>query len=132
MDGLGVGLAALGFWLMITAAVVVGMWFPARIVRDKQQAELEAARLAIEAGQPADQALKNVLRPEMAPSRKLRIGGIVVLGAGAGVAICGWFVGVGAPAWAMPMYGAGALTACVGLSLLAAGVFVGSGDKDDR
>ncbi len=125
MEGLGQGIATLGFWLMIAAAIVAGVWLPARVTRDKSKADIEAARLAIESGQSADQALKNLMRGDMQPHRKLKIGGVVVLGVAAGLAAFGWFIGAGAPEWAMPMYGIGALVACIGASLLLAGLFAG-------
>jgi hypothetical protein len=127
MESLGSGLAALGFWLMIAAAVVVGMWFPTRMVRITKENELQKMRLAIESGQTG--AFEKLSRGEMRPERKLRVAGSIFLGIGVGTAVLGWFIGQAAPPWAMPLYGCGALVVCLGLGLWLASAVVGGDEK---
>lgn len=124
MYGLGAGLGALAFWGFIAAIVVAGIWDGAK----KRDTQHETLRRMIESGKPVDQALVDRLlgggvvpkRPEVG----LRVGGIVILAVAAGLAIMSIFVGSIAPDALMPMLGAAALLACVGIGLFVAARYV--------
>ena len=131
MYGLGAGLGALAFWGFIAAIVVAGIWDGAKR-RDTQH---ETLRRMIESGKPVDEALVDRLlggsavpkRPEVG----LRVGGIVILSIAAGLAILGLFVGTIAPDARMPMLGAAALLACLGIGLFVAARYVSSTQEAD-
>lgn len=132
MDGLG----TLGFWLFLTVAAVAGVWLCAYVGRLVKEARLETARLAIESGQPADQALAMMWGGDrMRPDRKLRIVGSIMVSIGAGVAALGWFIGQASASWASAswaaaLYGCGALAACIGLGCFLASALAGSNGAD--
>jgi hypothetical protein len=109
---------AIAFWIFVTVAAVAG------IVSDykKRQLALEPLRLAIERGQQLEPALIDRL---MAPERDaginplyLRVGGIVTLAAGVGVAILAFLLNQVYPVSFYPVLGGGVVTVCVGAGLL--------------
>ena len=111
---------AIAFWIFVTVAAVAG------IVSDykKRQLALEPLRLAVERGQQLDPALIDRL---MAPERDeginplyLRVGGIVTLAAGVGVALLAFLLNQVYPEALYPVLGGGVVTICVGVGLLVA------------
>ncbi len=117
MEGLGAGLSALAFWGFIAAVVVAGIWYSVR----ERQAQYETLRRIIESGQPADEALVDkILGGGRRPDRGLKIAGLIVIFVAPGLAVLGWFVGRLSAPWLLPMLGASALVAFVGIGLLVA------------
>ena len=111
---------AIAFWIFVTVCGVAG------IVADykKRRAALEPLRIAIERGQQLDPALIDRL---MAPERDeginplyLRVGGIVTLSAGVGVALLAFLLNQVVPEAFYPVVGGGVVTVCVGAGLLVA------------
>src|ERR1700719_3674057 len=110
---------AIAFWIFVTIAAVAG------IVADykKRGLALEPLRAAIERGQQLDPQLVELL---MAPDRRddhlnplyLKVGGIVTIAAGVGVALLSFFVSQVVPMSFYPMLGAGLVAVCVGVGLL--------------
>ena len=117
-----VGIAMFAF---LAVAAVAG------IIADykKRQIVLEPLRAAIERGQPLDPALVERL---MAPEPReqdtlnpiyLKVGGIITIAAGIGVAILGYFIGLVEAIAFYPVLGLGLVAVCVGVGLMiAAGV----------
>ena len=111
---------AIAFWIFVTVAAVSG------IVADykKRQLALEPLRLAIERGQQLDPALIDRL---IAPEREaginplhLRVGGIITLAAGVGVALLAFMLNQIEPDAFYPVLGGGVVTVCVGAGLMIA------------
>ena len=117
---------AIAFWIFLTVAAVAG------IVADykKRGLALEPLRAAIERGQQLDPQLIERL---MAPDRGdeplnplyLKVGGIVTIAAGVGVAVLS-FVSQVVPISFYPVLGAGIVAVCVGVGLLVAARIVES------
>ena len=129
-DSLSGTIVAVAFWLFLTVSAVAGMRYEFR----KRQLAMESLRAAIERGQPLEPAVvakllarhdeAEVDRPEeIAPY--LKIGGIITIASGVGLAIAGLFIGAQFPIAKLPMLGGGVLAVCVGAGLLFAGVSVG-------
>jgi hypothetical protein len=115
--GVGAGLAALGFWLMIAAAIIGGIWYDIR----KKQAQHETLRRLIESGQTIDEKVIDKLlaaadgggtqsRQEMKAS--LKLASTILFFVAPGLAILGIFIDQ-----FMVMIGVAALVLCVGLAL---------------
>jgi hypothetical protein len=112
---------AIAFWVFVAVAAVAG------IVADykKRQLALEPLRAAIERGQQLDPALVERL---MAPDSHgggmnplyLRVGGIITVSAGIGVAILSFFLMHIEPMVLYPVLGAGIVVICVGTGLVIA------------
>jgi hypothetical protein len=112
---------AIAFWIFLTVAAVAG------IVADykKRGLALEPLRAAIERGQQLDPQLVERL---MAPDRHgeplnplyLKVGGIVTIAAGIGVAVLSFFVSQVAPISFYPVMGGGLVAVCVGVGLVIA------------
>jgi hypothetical protein len=122
---LGGGLGTLGFWIFITAVVVVpivtGIWYSIRM----REAQHETLRRMAESGQPLDQALMDqLLGVNKHLDRDLKVAGLIVLFIAPGLALLGWLVSLLSPPWLFPTLGAAALVACVGIGLLVASKFV--------
>jgi len=118
---------AIAFWIFLTIAAVAG------IVADYKKRGLALAplRAAIERGQQLDPQLIERL---MAPDRGdeplnplyLKVGGIVTIAAGVGVAVLSFFVSQVVPISFYPVLGAGIVAVCVGVGLLVAARIVES------
>lgn len=118
---------AIAFWIFLTVAAVAG------IVADykKRGLALEPLRAAIERGQQLDPQLIERL---MAPDRHdqplnplyLKVGGVVTIAAGVGVAVLSFFVSQVVPISFYPVLGAGIVAVCVGVGLLVAARIVES------
>ena len=112
-----IGLAALGFWLFIAAAVVSGVWDSIR----KREAQHETLRRMIEAGKPPDQELMNkLLGTGKDTARDLTIGGLITLFVAPGLALMGYLIDEDA---FMPLLGVASLVAFVGIGMLIAAQF---------
>ncbi len=114
-----VGIALFAF---LAVAAVAG------IIADykKRQIVLEPLRAAIERGQPLDPAVVERL---MAPPPReqdtlnpiyLKVGGIITIAAGIGVAILGYFIGLVEALAFYPVLGLGLVAVCVGVGLMIA------------
>ena len=123
MQHIGFTILGVAFWAFLAVSAVAG------IIADykKRRLELEPLRAAIERGQQLDPALVERLmmreRHGSDPGSELqpiyfRIGGIVTVAAGVGVALLSFFITGVAPSAFYPVLGAGALVVCVGVSLL--------------
>lgn len=120
MQGIGEGLAALAFWGFIAAVVVAGIWYAIR----ERQAQHETLQRIIESGQAVDHALvEQVLGGGRRTDRGLKIAGLIVIFVAPGLAVLAWFVGQLSAPWLMPLLGAAALVAFVGIGLLVAARF---------
>jgi hypothetical protein len=112
---------AIAFWVFLTVAAVAG------IVADYKKRGLALAplRAAIEHGQQLDPAVVERL---MAPEQRgeglnalyLKVGGIVTIAAGIGVALLSFFLAQVAPVALYPVLGGGIVAVCVGLGLVVA------------
>ena len=117
MDGLGAGLSALAFWGFLAAVVVGGIWYGLR----ERQAQYDTVRRIIESGQPVDAALiDKIIGGNRPPDRSLKIAGLIVIFVAPGLAVLAWFIGQLSEPWLMPILGAAALVAFVGIGLLVA------------
>lgn len=117
MDGFGAGLSALAFWGFLAAVVVGGMWYGLR----ERQAQYDTVRRIIESGQKVDDALiDKIIGGNRPPDRSLKIAGLIVIFVAPGLAVLAWFIGQLSEPWLMPILGAAALVAFVGIGLLVA------------
>ena len=108
------------FWVAIFGIVAVKVWGSRSAERERQQ----TLRAAIERGQQLDPAMLEKILAGQTQSRGspygLLIGGVVVLFAGAGLALLGTFVGTDDPEAFKGLMGSGALIGMVGLGLCVA------------
>jgi hypothetical protein len=115
----GAGLAALAFWGFIASVVVAGIWFDIR----KREAQHETVRRIVESGKPIDEALMDKLlslgsgKSERL-DRNFKITGLIMLPTAVGIAIFGLILGTQNPKAQLPLLGAAALVACIGLGFL--------------
>jgi hypothetical protein len=120
MEEFGPFAVAIAFWIFVTVAAVAG------IVADykKRRLAYEPLRAAIERGQQLDPALVERLitaeRDEGINPVSLRVGGIITLSAGVGIALLAFFLNQTVPAAFYPVLGGGVLTLCVGAGLVVA------------
>jgi Domain of unknown function (DUF6249) len=111
---------AIAFWTFVAIATVAGIFSDYK----KRQLALEPLRQAIEKGQQLDPAVVErlmapVQEPGMSPIH-LRVGGIIVISAGVGIAILSFFIAHLAPVAFYPLMGGGLVTVCVGIGLVIA------------
>jgi Domain of unknown function (DUF6249) len=117
-----VGIALFAFLAIAAVAGIVADY-------KKRQIVLEPLRAAIERGQPLDPGLVERL---MAPEPReedtlnplyLKVGGIITIAAGVGIAMLGYFIGLVEAIAFYPVLGLGLVAVCVGVGLMiAAGV----------
>lgn len=111
---------AIAFWTFVAIATVAG------IVSDykKRQLTLEPLRQAIEKGQQLDPAVvERLMAPVQEPGMSpigLRVGGIITIAAGFGVAILSLFLARLAPVAFYPVMGGALVVVCVGTGLVIA------------
>jgi hypothetical protein len=112
---------AIAFWVFLTVAAVAG------IVADYKKRGLALAplRAAIERGQQLDPAVvERLMAPESRDGRLnalyLKVGGIVTIAAGIGVALLSFFLAQVVPVALCPVLGGGIVAVCVGLGLVVA------------
>ena len=128
MDGLGEGLAALAFWGFIAAVVVAGIWYGLR----ERQAQYETLSRMIDSGQEIDEAVvERILGGGKHVHVSLRIAGLIVVFVAPGLAVLAWFVSQLSEPWLMPLLGAAALVAFVGVGLLVASKFAAGAYQED-
>ena len=116
---LGAGLASLAFWGFIASVVVAGIWFDIR----KREAQHETVRRIIESGKPIDEELMDKLLSLGSGKsdrldRNFKITGLIMLPTAVGIAIFALVLGIQAPQAKLPLLGAAALVACIGLGFL--------------
>ncbi len=115
------GLAALGFWLFLAAVVVAGIWFNAR----KRESQQETLRRVVESGQQLDVAVIDRMLAASGdserPDRDLKVAGIIVIFAAAGMPVLGWFLGRFNDKIFEVMIGVGLLVLIIGIGLYVAG-----------
>lgn len=121
---LGAGLAALAFWGFIAAVVVAGIWYDIR----KKESQQETIRRIVESGQPIDEKVMNrLLSAGRAGGERLdrafALTALILLPAAVGLAILGYVLGLQFADAKLPLFGAAALVACVGLGFLVAARF---------
>jgi hypothetical protein len=113
-----VGIAVFAFLAIATIAGVIGDY-------KKREAAIAPLRAAIERGQPIDPlVVEKLLAPE--PEEEslnplhLKVGGIITIASGLGVAVLSLFTGNFAALARLPILGLGCLAVFVGVGLLAA------------
>ena len=111
----------IAFFVFLAAASIAG------IVADykKRRIALEPLRAAIERGQQLDpQLVERLMAPESRDEGLnplyLKVGGIVTIASGIGVALLSFFVAQVAPVAFYPVLGAGVVAVCVGVGLTVA------------
>ena len=108
------------FWVAVFGIVAVTEWGRRAAERERQQ----TLRAAIERGQQLDPAMLEKILAGQTRSRSspysLLIAGVIVLFAGAGLALLGTFVGAEDPEAFNGVVGSAALISMVGLGLCAA------------
>lgn len=128
MEGMGAGLAAIGFWLFIAAIVVAGIWDGVR----KREAQHETLRRLMESGQPVDHELiDKILGGERRISRDLKVAAQITLAAAPGLALLGAFLGLIEREAFMALLGVSALVGCVGIGLLVAARYAERTEAND-
>ena len=116
MEGLGAGLGAMAFWGFLAAVVVGGIWYGLR----ERQAQYATLQHMMDSGQPIDEAIVDKVLGSDRVDIGLKVAAWIVLFTAPGLAVLGWFIGQLSPSWLMPIYGAAALVAFVGIGLLVA------------
>ena len=116
---LGAGLAALAFWGFIASVVVAGIWFDIR----KREAQHETVRRLVESGQPIDNDLMDKLLAlsdgrDKRHDRDFKITGLIMVPVAVGIGIFGLILGTAYPQAQLPLVGAAALVACIGLGFI--------------
>jgi len=112
----GAGLAALAFWGFIAAVVIAYYWDNIR----KREAQHETVRRLIESGQPIDKELADKLLSmndgeNKRIDRDFKVTALWVLPIAPGLALLGLILGSQIPDAKMPILGAAALLACIGI-----------------
>jgi len=126
---IGAGLAALAFWGFVAIVAVAGIWGTIR----KREAQHETLRRAIESGQAIQPDLvRRILEQGRERlDRDLMAAGLITLFAAPGLAVLGWFLKFVSPEALMPLLGAAALVATVGIGLVVAAKVVAHGESGD-
>ena len=125
LEGVGAGLAALGFWFFIAAIIVAGIWYDIA----KRRTQHETLRRIVESGQAIDQdVLDRILASTdgggQRLERELMVYGLVTLFVAPGIAVLAWLISLQyAPAF-YPVLGAAFLVGFVALGLIAAARYV--------
>lgn len=128
MSGLGEGLSALAFWGFIAAVVVAGIWYGLR----ERQAQYETLSRLIDSGQPVDEAVvEQILGGGKRVHIGLKIAGLIVVFVAPGLAVLAWFIGQLSEPWLMPLLGAAALVAFIGIGLLVAAKFAAGAFEEE-
>lgn len=106
--------SALIFWGFITIVCVAGMFKEFANKREVQR----TLRTAIEKGQPLDAAaVSAIMAGSGARPETLAVAGVIVIAAGLGLLMLGYFIGKLAAVAFYPIAGSGALALAVGLGL---------------
>ncbi|HTW75710.1 MAG TPA: hypothetical protein VMD56_12405 [Steroidobacteraceae bacterium] len=119
MHGLGPYIVGVAFWAFLSIAAVAGIVSEYK----KRRIELEPLRAAIERGQPLDPAIVERLtaRPQYSQRGveplQLRLGGVIVISVGAGIAVLAVCLRPLVPVAFYPMLGGAGLLVCIGIGL---------------
>ena len=115
------GLAALGFWLFLAAAVVANVVAASR----RRESQQETLRRVVESGQHLDVAVIDRMLGASGgnerPDRDLKVSGIIVMFVSPGLSILGWFLGRFNDKIFELMIGVALLVFIVGIGLYVAG-----------
>ncbi len=129
MNGIGGGLAALAFWGFIASVVVAGIWYGLR----ERQAQYDTLSRLIESGQTIDEDMvEKILGGNDRVDVGLKIAGLIVIFVAPGIAVLAWFISQLSEPWLMPLLGAAALVAFVGVGLLVAAKFAERSYREDK
>ena len=116
------GLAALGFWLFLAAAVVANVLAVSR----KRESQQETLRRVVESGQKLDVAVIDRMLGASGgnerPDRDLKVAGIIVMFVAPGLSVLGWFLGRFNDKIFELMIGVSLLVLIVGIGLYVAGM----------
>ena len=133
--GTGAGLAALGFWVFIATIIAVSVWGKIR----KRESQHETLRRIVESGQPIDDSLTDKLLAITGGAesknldRDLKVSAYIMLSLAPGMALMGWFMGVGlAEELLFIMLGVAALMVCLGVGFFVAANMVRRSYEDDN
>ena len=130
MEGLGGGLAALGFWGFIASTVVGGIWYAIR----ETQAQHATLQRMIESGQKIDaEVIDKIVSGGGETDRDLKIAAYITMSVAPGLVLLGFVLGrVNDDIFAI-LSGVAGLVLFVGLGLLAASKIAGRSDnRNDR
>jgi hypothetical protein len=115
------GLAALGFWLFVGAAVVSGVWEDIR----KREAEHETLRRLVESGRPIDRAtMDKLLGTGRQTDRELRVAALILRYISPGLLVMGIMLSFIAREALFPLLGAAAITGLLSIGLMTAANYV--------
>ena len=129
MDGIGGGLAALAFWGFIASVVVAGIWYGLR----ERQAQYDTLSRMIESGQTIDEDIvEKILGGNDRVDVGLKIAGLIVIFIAPGIAVLAWFISQLSEPWLMPLLGAAALVAFIGVGLLVAAKFAEKSYREEK
>ena len=125
------GLAALGFWLFLAAAVVANVLAASR----KRESQQETLRRVVESGQQLDVAVIDRMLGASGgnerPDRDLKIAGIITMFVSPGLAILGWFLGRFNDKIFEIMIGVALLVLIVGIGIYVAGMMTKRWQQQD-
>jgi len=121
---LGAGLAALAFWGFLAAVVVAGIWYDIR----KREAQQETIRRIVESGKPVDEKVMDRLLSAGKVGgerldRAFALTAMIVLPAALGLAFLALILGKAYAEAMLPILGAAALVACIGIGFFVAARF---------
>ena len=129
MNGIGGGLAALAFWGFIASVVVAGIWYGLR----ERQAQYDTLSRIIESGQTIDEdVVEKILGGDDRIDVGLKIAGLIVIFISPGIAALAWFISRLSEPWLMPLLGAAALVAFIGIGLLVAARFAEKSYREEE
>ncbi len=129
MNGIGGGLAALAFWGFIASVVVAGIWYGLR----ERQAQYDTLSRMIESGQTIDEDIvEKILGGDDRVDVGLKIAGLIVIFIAPGIAVLAWFISQLSEPWLMPLLGAAALVAFIGIGLLVAAKFAERSYREEK
>ena len=125
------GLAALGFWLFLAAAVVANVLAVSR----KRESQQETLRRVVESGQKLDVAVIDRMLGASGgnerPDRDLKVAGIITMFVSPGLAILGWFLGRFNDKIFELMIGVALLVLIVGIGIYVAGMMTKRWQQQD-
>jgi hypothetical protein len=118
---MGAGIAALGFWLFIAAAVIGGIWEGIR----KREESHKTLRQLLESQPHADDKLiavvqKLVEEEQSRPDRDFLVAAFWLIPVAIGLAGLAYFVSMNEPDARAPMIGVATLVGCIGVGALIA------------
>ena len=117
MGDSAIGLAGLGFWLFIAAAVVAGIWEDIR----KRETRHATLRSLIESGQPVDQAaVDRLLGKSQRTDHDMRVGSLIMRYIALGLVVMGIMLAFLSFEILFPLLGAAAIVGLLSLGMGAA------------